>query len=66
MTFREEMEQLQAQYQQTLEKYEGSHMGNLRLIYPGPGTEKYDKLFNSSGSLFQETAAFKARSEMAR
>ena len=41
-------------------------MGNFRRIYPCAGFEKYDKFFHSSGTLFQETAAFKARSEMAR
>ena len=41
-------------------------MGNFRRIYPAVGTEKYEKFFHSSGTLFQETAAFKARSELAR
>ena len=49
-----------------LERYENEHMGNFRRIYPNEGTEKYDKFFHSSGSLYQETAAFKARSECAR
>ena len=47
-------------------KYEDEHMGNFRRIYPMEGTEKYDKFFHSSGSLYQETAAFKARTECAR
>ncbi|XP_061165535.1 tubulin polyglutamylase ttll6-like isoform X15 [Saccostrea echinata] len=63
---REELEIAQAQYQEVLERYENNHMGNFRRIYPNPGYEKYEKFFHSSGSLFQETAAFKARSEMAR
>nr|XP_022333059.1 tubulin polyglutamylase ttll6-like isoform X23 [Crassostrea virginica] len=63
---REELEIAQAQYIEVLERYENNHLGNFRRIYPNPGYEKYEKFFHSSGSLFQETAAFKARSEMAR
>ncbi|KAL5005179.1 hypothetical protein ScPMuIL_018635, partial [Solemya velum] len=63
---KEELEQAQAVYIESLERYENNHMGNFRRIYPYPGCEKYDKFFNSSGTLFQETAAFKARSELAR
>ncbi|XP_055956580.1 tubulin polyglutamylase ttll6 isoform X1 [Patella vulgata] len=63
---KEELEAVQAQYLIQQEKYEGHHCGNLRRIYPNAGSEKYDKFFQSSGTLFQETAAFKARSEMAR
>lgn len=64
--FREEQDKQQAQYLDDLEKYETEHMGNYRRIYPNPGTDKYEKYFHSSGSLYQETAAFKARSEVAR
>ena len=63
---KEELELAQAQYQEYVERYENNHMGNFRRIYPCAGFEKYDKFFHSSGTLFQETAAFKARSEMAR
>ena len=56
----------QQQYLEQLERYENSHMGNFRRIFPTPGCEKYDKYFHSSGTLFQETAAFRARSELAR
>lgn len=63
---REELDIAQQQYIESLEKYENNHLGNFRRIYPGPGTEKYEKFFHSSGTLFQETAAFKARSELAR
>ncbi|XP_013089801.2 tubulin polyglutamylase ttll6-like isoform X2 [Biomphalaria glabrata] len=63
---KEELEAAYNQYLEQLEKYEEKHMGNYRRIYPIPGTERYDKYFHSSGSLFQETAAFKARQEMAR
>ena len=64
--FRDELEAAQIVYVEQLERYENNHMGNFRRIYPYPGSEKYEKYFNSSGTLFQETAAFKARQEMAR
>ncbi|XP_054433573.1 tubulin polyglutamylase TTLL13 [Pteronotus mesoamericanus] len=48
------------------ECYEDSHLGGYRRIYPGPDTEKYAPFFKHSGSLFQETAASKAREECAR
>ena len=63
---REELEVAQQQYLEQLERYENNHMGNFRRIFPTPGCEKYDKYFHSSGTLFQETAAFRARSELAR
>ncbi|ESO89624.1 hypothetical protein LOTGIDRAFT_124780 [Lottia gigantea] len=63
---KEELEAVQAQYLLQQERYEVNHCGNLRRIYPKLGCEKYDKYFQSSGTLFQETAAFKARSEIAR
>ena len=63
---REELDLAQQQYIESLEKYENNHLGNFRRIYPGIGSEKYEKFFHSSGTLFQETAAFKARSELAR
>ncbi|KAK3096766.1 hypothetical protein FSP39_003043 [Pinctada imbricata] len=64
---REELELAQAQYIEVLERYENNHLGNFRRIYPLPDTKaRYDKFFHHSGTLFQETAAFKARSELAR
>jgi len=63
---KEELEAAQTVYIEQLERYENNHLGNFRRIYPLPGSEKYDKFFHSSGTLFQETAAFKARQEMAR
>ena len=56
----------QAAYLKQLDKFELENLGNFRRIYPRPGMEHYDKFFHSSGSLFQETAAYKARSEAAR
>ncbi|XP_012867320.1 PREDICTED: tubulin polyglutamylase TTLL13-like [Dipodomys ordii] len=48
------------------ERYEDSHLGGYRRIYPGPDSEKYKPFFKHNGSLFQETAASKAREECAR
>ena len=63
---REELEQAQQVYLEQLERYENTHLGNFRRIFPVPGCEKYDKYFHSSGTVFQATAAFRARSELAR
>ena len=41
-------------------------MGGYRRIYPVPGCEKYDQYFENSCSLFQTTAAAKAREEAAK
>ncbi|XP_013367928.1 PREDICTED: tubulin polyglutamylase TTLL13 isoform X2 [Chinchilla lanigera] len=48
------------------ERYEDSHLGGYRRIYPVPDMEKYAPFFKHNGSLFQETAASKAREECAR
>ncbi|XP_069899382.1 tubulin polyglutamylase TTLL13 isoform X2 [Dipodomys merriami] len=48
------------------EQYEDSHLGGYRRIYPGPDSEKYKPFFKHNGTLFQETAASKAREECAR
>ncbi|KAK2107503.1 Tubulin polyglutamylase ttll13P [Saguinus oedipus] len=48
------------------EQYKDSYLGKYRCIYPGPDTEKYACFFKHNGSLFQETAASKAREECAR
>ncbi|RXM34770.1 Tubulin polyglutamylase ttll6 [Acipenser ruthenus] len=49
-----------------MERYEAAHLGGFRKIYPREDSEKYDKYFKHSGSLFQETAASRAREECAR
>ncbi|XP_064123223.1 tubulin polyglutamylase TTLL13 isoform X4 [Loxodonta africana] len=61
-------EQIQSSHAAMLdqERYEDSHLGGYRRIYPGPDTEKYAPFFKHNGSLFQETAASKAREECAR
>ncbi|XP_037367277.1 tubulin polyglutamylase TTLL13 [Talpa occidentalis] len=48
------------------ERYEDSHLGGYRRIYPRSDMEKYAPFFKHNGSLFQETAASKAREECAR
>uniref|UniRef100_A0A8C6RQX8 Tubulin tyrosine ligase-like family, member 13 n=1 Tax=Nannospalax galili TaxID=1026970 RepID=A0A8C6RQX8_NANGA len=62
---REQTESSQAAMQDQ-ERYEDSHLGGYRRIYPGPDLEKYSPFFKHNGSLFQETAASKAREECAR
>lgn len=51
-----------------LQAYEKQHMGGFRRIYPLEGTEEdpYTKFFEQSSSLCAETAASKARIELAR
>ncbi|XP_066522465.1 tubulin polyglutamylase ttll6 isoform X2 [Hoplias malabaricus] len=62
----EELRQFQAASMEQMQKYEAKHMGGFRRIYPRDGEEKYEKYFKHSSSLFQETAASKAREECAR
>lgn len=63
---REELENSQAAWLLQAEKYEDSHLGGYRRIYPAPGTEKYEPFFQQSCSLFQETVSSRAREECAR
>ncbi|KAE8618128.1 hypothetical protein XENTR_v10009280 [Xenopus tropicalis] len=65
-TRREQLETSQASRLAQMEKYEDSHLGGYRRIYPRDNGEVYEKFFKHSGSLFQETAASKAREECAR
>ncbi|KAI3365462.1 hypothetical protein L3Q82_010553 [Scortum barcoo] len=62
----EELRQCLAATVEQMEKYESKHLGGFKRIYPIEGGEKYDKYFKHSSSLFQETAASKAREECAR
>jgi len=64
--FREDQDRVAQRWMEEQTKYEDAHLGNFRRIYPSDDSEKYDKFFHSSGSLYQETASFKARSECAR
>ncbi|XP_071953341.1 tubulin polyglutamylase ttll6-like isoform X4 [Antedon mediterranea] len=63
---REEMEECQASANEAQMKYEAEHSGDFRRIYPIEGHKKYEQFFQHSGSLFQQTAASKARGECAR
>ncbi|XP_010141021.1 PREDICTED: tubulin polyglutamylase TTLL6, partial [Buceros rhinoceros silvestris] len=63
---REELESSQAAWLLQAEKYEDSHLGGYRRIYPAPGTQKYEPFFQQSCSLFQETVSSRAREECAR
>ncbi|XP_028407105.1 tubulin polyglutamylase ttll6-like [Dendronephthya gigantea] len=49
-----------------LTRYEDTHLGGFRRVYPNGNEEKYEKYFENSGSLFQETTASKARTECSR
>ncbi|KAL7869175.1 hypothetical protein AOLI_G00131630 [Acnodon oligacanthus] len=62
----EELRQSQAASMEQMQRYEAKHLGGFRRIYPREGGEKYEKYFKHSSSLFQETAASKAREECAR
>ncbi|XP_026171503.1 tubulin polyglutamylase ttll6 isoform X2 [Mastacembelus armatus] len=62
----EELRQSLAATAEQMERYEAEHLGGFKRIFPREGGEKYDKYFKHSGSLFQETAASKAREECAR
>ena len=57
---------MRAKYEIHLETYEKSHLGGFRKIYPNKNEEKYSKFFDQSTSLCSETAASKARSELAK
>ncbi|XP_072258846.1 tubulin polyglutamylase TTLL13 [Pyxicephalus adspersus] len=63
---REQLETSQAVWLEQVEKYEDSHLRGYQRIYPQGKGDKYEKFFKHSGSLFQETAASKAREECAR
>ncbi|XP_054243703.1 tubulin polyglutamylase TTLL13 [Indicator indicator] len=62
----EELEAKQAAWLEQVEQYEESHRGGYRRIYPAWGAERYEPFFRQSSSLFQETAASRAREECAR
>lgn len=50
-----------------MESYEQTHLGGYRRIYPLNGDEnEYEKYFNQSTSLCSETAASRARADLAR
>nr|XP_056719931.1 tubulin polyglutamylase TTLL6 [Euleptes europaea] len=62
----EEYKNCQAALLKQAEKYEEKHIGGYRRIYPASDPDRYDKFFEHHNSLFQETAASRAREEYAR
>uniref|UniRef100_A0A8C8R8K6 Tubulin tyrosine ligase like 6 n=1 Tax=Pelusios castaneus TaxID=367368 RepID=A0A8C8R8K6_9SAUR len=56
----------QAAWLKQAEKYEEKNIGGFRRIYPKSDFDKYDKFFQHNNSLFQDTAASRAREEHAR
>ena len=63
---REELDEVLQEWLKQIEKWEDKHMGNFRRVYPAKGTEKYDRFYNNTGTLFSETAASRARIEQAK
>ncbi|XP_054851545.1 tubulin polyglutamylase TTLL6 [Eublepharis macularius] len=61
-----EYKNCQAAWLKQAEKYEEKHIGGYRRIYPASDSDKYNKFFQHHNSLFQETAASRAREEYAR
>lgn len=62
----EELKTTQQNYLESLKKHEEKYMGGFRRIYPADGEDKYSRFFENSCSLFQTTAAAKAREEAAK
>uniref|UniRef100_A0A1I8FX46 Tubulin polyglutamylase ttll6 n=1 Tax=Macrostomum lignano TaxID=282301 RepID=A0A1I8FX46_9PLAT len=66
---REELEREAARFAEAQERYENDHLGNYRRIYPlstPAATDRYERFFTQAASLYQETAATKARADCAR
>lgn len=53
-------------YEVHLETYEMTHKGGFRRVYPLADEADYDKFFDQSTSLCAETAASRARTDLAR
>lgn len=49
-----------------LERYEKTHLGGFRRIYPKGNEELYESFFNQRTSLCTETAASRARCELSK
>ena len=74
---RDDLDKAQRLWLDEQTEYEDAHLGNFRRVFPpatppslGGGSSdaplRYDKYFESSATLYQETAAYKARSECSR
>ncbi|XP_039189106.1 tubulin polyglutamylase TTLL6 isoform X2 [Crotalus tigris] len=62
----EEFKNCQAMWLQQAEIYEENNIGGYRRIYPNSDSVRYDRFFQQNNSLFQETAASRAREQYAR
>ncbi|XP_020853275.2 tubulin polyglutamylase TTLL6 isoform X1 [Phascolarctos cinereus] len=62
----EELKNYQAAWLEKIERYEKEKSGGFRRIYPECGSEKYQKYFHHSNSLFQNTVTSRAREVHAR
>uniref|UniRef100_A0A8D0L4L5 Tubulin tyrosine ligase like 6 n=1 Tax=Sphenodon punctatus TaxID=8508 RepID=A0A8D0L4L5_SPHPU len=62
----EEYRNYQATWLKQAEKHEEKNAGDFHRIYPSSDSQKYDKFFQHNNSLFQDTAASRAREEHAR
>ena len=62
-----QQDEVRASYEAHFESYEQKHLGGFRRIYTKNGNEeKYEKYFNQSTSLCSETAASRARADLAK
>ena len=59
-------EDVRCKYALHLEKYELTHIGGFRRIYPNNNEKDYVKFFDQSTSLCAETAASRARTELSK
>ncbi|XP_069490697.1 tubulin polyglutamylase TTLL6 isoform X6 [Ambystoma mexicanum] len=57
---------LQVAWQEQAGAYEERNLGGFRRIYPTADAAKYEKFFQQSSSIFQDTAASRARGQCAR
>ena len=57
---------MREKYELHLESYERSHKGGFRRVYPLDNEADYEKYFDQSTSLCAETAASRARTDLAR
>ncbi|XP_053331380.1 tubulin polyglutamylase ttll6-like [Spea bombifrons] len=56
----------QTSWLEQVEKYEDSHLGGYRRIYPNDKAEQYGKFFKPGSLVFKQTATSKARAECVR
>ncbi|XP_078497555.1 tubulin polyglutamylase TTLL6 isoform X2 [Lissotriton helveticus] len=62
----EKQRSLQVAWTEQAEQYEEKNMGGFRRIFPKRDAENYEKFFQQSSSIFQETAASRARGQCTR